>query len=43
MVVCRVLEETLVQLGKGSEVTASFALPATFDAACASVGQSVGP
>ncbi|KAI9781661.1 MAG: hypothetical protein M1839_005878 [Geoglossum umbratile] len=34
--------ETLIQLGKGNETTASFALPATFDAACAAVGQNAG-
>jgi hypothetical protein len=39
----RCLDETLVQLGKGSETTTSFTFPATFDAACASVGQSTGP
>ena len=39
---CGVLGETLVQLGKGNETKATFALPITFDAACASAGQSTG-
>jgi hypothetical protein len=41
-IVLRHLGETLIQLEKGNETMASFAFPATSDAACASTGQSSG-
>jgi hypothetical protein len=32
---CGLLGQTLVQLGKGNETTASFEFPTTFDTVCA--------